>query len=116
MNSKLLFLPPAAFLVIFITVDIFSRLASYLAFRNKNKIEESKESYACGEDIPDHLAHPDYSTFFPYAFFFTLAHVATLIVATIPFIALSSFVLAFIYLLGVVVGFRLLFRREDGDY
>ena len=111
MDSRWLFWPPVTFAVIFLVIIIIFGLFSRLAFRNKNKDAGSKESYACGEDTYDNLVHPDYSTFFPYAFFFTLAHVATLMVAVIPVIALGSFILALLYLLAVVVGFNILFRR-----
>jgi len=57
------------------------------------------------------MAQPDYSTFFPFAFFFTLAHVATLIMTTVPVESLMTFILASIYIIGAVWGLYILFRR-----
>jgi hypothetical protein len=80
--SKWLLIPPAAFLIILGAVTLFSYLLSKLSFKQNKFVSGSKESYACGEDNYNNAAQPDYSTFFPFAFFFTLAHVATLIMAT----------------------------------
>jgi NADH-quinone oxidoreductase subunit A len=57
------------------------------------------------------MAQPDYSNFFPYAFFFTLAHVATLIITTVPTETKSTFVMAGIYIIGASLGLYILFRR-----
>ena len=103
--------PPVAFMIIFLAAWLFSRLVSRLAFRVKKESEGSREAYACGEENYDSTAQPDYSNFFPFAFFFTLAHVATLIMTTVPFETLQTFVLAAIYIGGAVLGLYILFRR-----
>ena len=101
--------------VVFILLLLFfwglTILLSRLAFQNNKKAPGTGESYACGEDIPDHLAQPDYSQFFPYAFFFTIAHVATLMVTTVPMETLRALVMAILYILVVVTGLYVLLRR-----
>lgn len=108
--SQWLLSPPAAFIIILFCVWIMSRLFSKFAFRGKSA-DGGKESYACGEKDYDPMAQPDYSLFFPFAFFFTLAHVATLMVATIPKAGFGSFAMAVIYIIGAIVGLSVLLRK-----
>jgi NADH-quinone oxidoreductase subunit A len=103
--------PPVVFIVLLIFFWALSVLFSRLAFRSKKHASGTGKSYACGEDIPDHLAQPDYSQFFPYAFFFTIAHVAVLIITTVPMETLRALVMAIIYILVVVIGLYVLLRR-----
>jgi len=103
--------PPVAFIIILAVTWALSRLASRLAFRGKDQKEGTRQSYACGEENYDHMAQPDYSTFFPFAFFFTLAHVATLIMTTVPTENIESFALAALYIGGAILGLYILFRR-----
>lgn len=103
--------PPIAFIIILSVTWLLLRLASRLAYRSKGQKAGTRESYACGEENYDHLAQPDYSTFFPFAFFFTLAHVATLIMATVPTKNIESLVLAALYIGGAILGLYILFRR-----
>ncbi|MCX5697113.1 MAG: hypothetical protein NTU54_03960 [Candidatus Omnitrophica bacterium] len=109
--EKWLLLPPIAFMIVLLSVWAFARLASRLAFRSKKQAEGSRESYACGEKDYNNTAQPDYSSFFPFAFFFTLAHVATLIMATVPLVNLGIFVMAAFYIGGAAMGLYILFRR-----
>jgi NADH-quinone oxidoreductase subunit A len=110
--DKILFNPPVTFSIVLIFVIVLSKLLSGLAFKNKKRpTSGSRESYACGEDVKDHLAQPDYSEFFPFAFFFTIAHVATLILTTVPMQTFSTFAMAMVYLTVVVIGLLILFRR-----
>jgi len=109
--SSLLVYPPVVFIIILLFCLLLSALFSRVAFKSKKITEGSKESYACGEDDYNHMAQPDYSNFFPFAFFFTLAHVATLMVATIPFETISSFAIAVIYILGAIVGLSIILKR-----
>ena len=104
--------PPVAFGVVLIAAFLLSRLVSGLAFKPKRHNQEQGESYACGEANYDNAAQPDYSTFFPFAFFFTLAHVAALVVTTAPAATLRIFGLACLYITGVAVGLYVLLRRE----
>ena len=66
--------------------------------------------YACGEDIPDEKAIPDYQEFFPFAIFFTLLHVAGLMIATWSLNPLSAGVeLVVGYVAAVAVILAILF-------
>lgn len=109
--STLLIYPPIVFVIILLFCLLLSALFSRIAFKSKKITEGSKESYACGEDNYNHMAQPDYSNFFPFAFFFTLAHVATLMVATVPLETLRTFAIAVIYILGAVVGLSIILKR-----
>ena len=107
-----IYFPPVAFIVIFCVGSILFRLLSRLAFRSgKPPAAGQGEAYACGEQNYDHLAQPDYSVFFPYAFFFTLAHVATLIMTTVPVETWATFALATVYIVGAIVGLYILFKK-----
>jgi len=110
--DKILLSPPLAFLILLVFFWVLSILLSRMAFRGKKQAHGTGESYACGEDVPDHLAQPDYSQFFPYAFFFTIAHVATLIVTTVPMETPRALVMAVIYIFVVVIGLYVLLRRS----
>ena len=103
--------PPVVFVVIFATGWIIFALFSKLAFRTGKKSEGTGKPYACGEDNYNHAAQPDYSIFFPFAFFFTLAHVATLIVTTVPQETKGTFAIAAIYIVGAALGLTILLRR-----
>lgn len=109
--NALIITPPAVFLIVFLAAWLFARLCSGLAFRVSKKPDGTGKSYACGESSYNDSAHPDYSTFFSFAFFFTLAHVATLVMMTIPAVTLSSFAMILIYILGVVLGLSVLLRK-----
>jgi NADH:ubiquinone oxidoreductase subunit 3 (subunit A) len=106
-----LFMPPVLFIVVFVAIWGLAKLLSGLAFHGAKRTHGGGEAYACGEENYDHLAQPDYSKFFPFAFFFTLAHVATLIMTTVPVGTFGPFVLAAVYMAGVAVGLHVLFRR-----
>ena len=104
--------PPAVFAVVFATGWIIFTLFSKLAFRGAGKKSDGAgKPYACGEDNYNHAAQPDYSIFFPFAFFFTLAHVATLIVTTVPQETKGTFAIAAIYIVGAALGLTILLRR-----
>jgi NADH:ubiquinone oxidoreductase subunit 3 (subunit A) len=110
--STLLFLPPIAFLVVFIFMAL--QLKGFALFSRGLKAPTKPgayKAYACGEDVKDHRAQPDYSQFFPFAFFFTIMHVVALIVATIPGHSMPAVALATLYLVGAVIGLFILFRR-----
>jgi NADH:ubiquinone oxidoreductase subunit 3 (subunit A) len=103
--------PPVVFILIFAVAWLLARLATGLAFKPRQHTKGERTSYACGEDTYNNMAQPDYSTFFAFAFFFTLAHVATLVMTTVPRETLSSFVMAAIYILGAVLGLSILLRK-----
>jgi NADH:ubiquinone oxidoreductase subunit 3 (subunit A) len=102
--------PAVLFLVFLLFVALLSYGFSFLAYKGKGKAS-SGESYACGEEHYDIFAQPDYSHFFPFAFFFTIAHVATLMFATIPFVIPSVFAAAVLYIAALLVGLYILLWR-----
>jgi NADH-quinone oxidoreductase subunit A len=109
--KSFLFFPPIAFLIILFVSWLVSRIFSRLAFRTKKQTEGSRQPYACGEKNFDYTAQPDYTNFFPFAFFFTLAHVATLIMTTVPVKTLDTFTMVIIYIIGAALGLYIIFRR-----
>ena len=106
-----MFMPPVLFIIVFVAIWGLSKLLSNLAYQGKKRTIGGGEAYACGESNYDHLAQPDYSKFFPFAFFFTLAHVATLIMTTVPTGNMGPLILAAVYAAGVAIGLFILFRR-----
>ena len=108
--AKLLMTPPVSFIVILVVSWALSYLSSFLSFKKGKVTEGGKRSYACGEDIYDNMARPDYSQFFIFAFFFTLAHVATLMITTMPKAGLDSFFIAIMYIIVGLVSILILFR------
>ncbi len=69
------------------------------------------KAYACGEDIQDNRAQPDYRQFFPFAFFFTIMHVLALVVATVPIAQTSATGIAVGYCVSLAIGLFVLFRK-----
>ncbi|MDD5617948.1 MAG: hypothetical protein PHG69_02540 [Candidatus Omnitrophica bacterium] len=109
---KLLLSPPVAFFIVLIFCVIISWLFSKLSYKRKNEYAKgTKKAYACGEDIPDHMAQPDYSQFFPFVFFFTIAHVATLMLTTIPKETLNILFIAITYLVVILISLFILLRK-----
>jgi NADH:ubiquinone oxidoreductase subunit 3 (subunit A) len=112
-KTLILLSPPFVVLIIFVFLSVLSYGVSRVSYKNNGKKKSGAgKSYACGEDVPDHMAQPDYSQFFPYAFFFTIAHVATLMVTTLPTETIASLVIAVIYIVAVVIGLYILLRRS----
>ena len=106
--------PPIAFLIVFAFIVLMAYLFSFISLKAKKPQQKGTgESYACGEDNYNHMAQPDYSQFFPFAFFFTIAHVATLMLITVPMENLNVLVMALLYLFTVVVGLFILLGRID---
>lgn len=106
-----LFSPPAVFIIIFAASSLANYLVKSFSFKQSHPLKGSRESYACGESDYSCRARPDYSTFFAYAFFFTLAHVATLVMTTVPAETVQILVMACIYLATVAVSLYILLRR-----
>jgi NADH-quinone oxidoreductase subunit A len=109
--NKWLLSPPVAFIIVLGVCFLVSYLFSKLSFHSKSRTEGEGKSYACGENNYDNTAQPDYSTFFPFAFFFTIAHVSTLIMTTAPVESSRTFVLVFLYITGAVTGLYVLLRN-----
>ncbi len=112
MLHSLLLSPPVAFALVFAAVVGLSSLSKRMAFHGKGKGSAgSGAEYACGEDFKGHMAQPDYSQFFPFAFFFTLLHVVALVIATVPSVDAGTFAIAAVYCAGAVIGLSVLQRR-----
>ncbi len=109
--KDLLLTPPAAFLIV-LAVSWLILVTSHFLSCKPNIAEGSRKSYACGEDDYDNMAQPDYSQFFVFAFFFTLAHVAVLIMATVPKSALDVVLLSFLYMVVVVMALVILLKGK----
>jgi NADH:ubiquinone oxidoreductase subunit 3 (subunit A) len=106
-----IYAPGVLFLVVLLFTGVLSFLFSLLSFKKKGK-GSSGEAYACGEEHYDIYAQPDYSQFFPFAFFFTIAHVATLMFATIPFVIPNIFAAACLYIVALFAGLYILLWRK----
>jgi NADH-quinone oxidoreductase subunit A len=107
-----LLLPPVAFVVLLGAVWLQSVGCDSIALKLEGKEPKGRRKpYACGEDVPDHRAQPDYGQFFGFAFFFTLMHVVALVLATVPVGAPGAVALAVFFLLAAAVGLLVLFRR-----
>jgi hypothetical protein len=110
--DKLLISPPVAFIIVLASLFALAKLLSRLAYRAKGEQPiGAGKSYACGEDIADHTAQPDYSQVFPFAFFFTIGHVAALILATVPAGAALILVPSVIYVIAIAISLYILLRR-----
>ncbi len=110
--EKFLLSPPVVFIVIFGFVMFLYNLFFRFSYKTvKKKKDGGSEPYACGEDIKDHMAQPDYSEFFPFTFFFTVAHVATLIITTVPFETMQIVFMALIYIVVIIIGLFILLWR-----
>ncbi len=103
--------PPVVFIIILGLLFILNRLCSGIAFHSEKGQASCCKSYACGENNFDNNAQPDYSLFFPFAFFFTLAHVATLMITTIPFVDAGALIMAMFYIICGVIGLYILLRK-----
>ncbi|MDD5196035.1 MAG: hypothetical protein WC937_01095 [Candidatus Omnitrophota bacterium] len=109
--EKYLVNPAVVFIIILGVIFVLNRLFSRLAFRSERSAPGRCESYACGEKNFDNTAQPDYSQFFSFVFFFTLAHVATLIVTSIPLVDAGTLVLAMFYIIGGIISLYILLRK-----
>jgi NADH:ubiquinone oxidoreductase subunit 3 (subunit A) len=113
--STLLFVPPVLIVVVLLLV-----IAEYVSFgklslkppAGTGAPSGKLKSYACGEDVANHRAQPDYGQFFRFAFFFTIMHVVALIVATMPKGVPVAAGLAVAFLVAATVGLFILFRRS----
>ena len=103
---------PLTFLAALAVALILLRLCGLLAPVVKTPHGSGKgKAYACGEDVKNHHAQPDYQQFFPFAFFFTIMHVLALVVVTVPAGSLPATALAIGYAGSLAIGSLVLFRR-----
>ena len=110
-TNHILLAPPFAFIILLAVFWLLSRLLSRLSFRPAKHTAGEGKAYACGESNYNNTVHPDYSQFFPFAFFFTLAHVAALMMTTVPKETIPTFTVAFIYIAGAIIGLFILIRK-----
>lgn len=112
--ETLLLLPPVLFVIVLgLVVAEYAGLGAITLKPppGKPQPEGKTKPYACGEDVADHRAQPDYSQFFHFAFFFTIMHVVALVVATVPTGVPLAAGLAAAFLVCSAVGLFILFRR-----
>lgn len=110
--ENILLSPPLAFLALFIVIAVLAWLPSrLLAVRPSSVKAGSLKAYACGEDVKDHRARPEYSQFFPFAFFFTIMHVIALIIATVPAEDLRILGFALLFIVASGMGLFILYRN-----
>lgn len=107
-----LWIPPIAFLLFLLVALVqYWSLAALSSGEKWPDAPGKLKSYGCGEDVPQARVQPNYRQFFPFAFFFTIMHVAALMASTAPRGEPMVTVLAVFYLLSVVIGVFILFRR-----
>ena len=75
--------PPVAFAILLAVCAGVIGISKALAARGSDA-QRKLNAYACGEDMQENQAQPDYAQFFKFAFFFTIMHVVALMVATSP--------------------------------
>ena len=109
--ETLLLSPPVVFIIILGAVLGLSFVLSKLAFKPQRRIDGLTKPYACGEDVTDTMIQPDYSQFFPFAFYFTILHVVALMIAAVPAATIETLFIAFIYIIGAIIGLMVLYRR-----
>ena len=109
--EQILLSPPVAFAVLFIAIALLVLLASRLAVRPAVVKPGTLKAYACGEDVKDHRARPDYGQFFPFAFFFTIMHVVALIIATVPAENFGMYGMALLFVASSAIGLVILYRN-----
>lgn len=112
--DTVLLLPPVLFIVVLgLVVAEYASFGGFTLKLPKDKpVPPGKlKPYACGENVTDHKAQPDYSQFFHFAFFFTIMHVVALIVTTVPSGVPVAAGLAAAFLVSAAVGLYILFRR-----
>ncbi len=103
--------PPVAFGIMLVTSLVLMWLMGRLSMKTKSQAKGTTKAYACGEDLPSHMLQPDYGQFMPFAFFFTILHVVALTVTTVPTQSVATFVMAFVYILGAIIGLCVLYSK-----
>ncbi len=109
--ETVLLLPPIAFVLMLAVVGVQSLGFRALALKDAKPAPGKLLPYACGEDVRDQRAQPDYAQFFPFAFFFTIIHVVALVVTTVPQGSTSAAALAAAFVAAAAIAIGVLFRR-----
>ncbi len=103
---------PVVFVIVLAFMLILLRVLGVMKLSVETPQGSGKgKAYACGEDIQDHRAQPDYSQFFPFAFFFTIMHVFVLVAATVPASQTAVTGVGLAYCISLVIGLFVLFRK-----
>ncbi len=103
---------PIVFVVVLVLMLVFLRLLKVMAPSVITAKGSGKgKAYACGEDVKENKAQPDYRQFVPFAFFFTIMHVLALVVATVPEKSVPATAIAVGYGVSLVIGLFVLFRK-----
>lgn len=105
--SNILLSPPVAFVIFLLLSFLISQMTAFISAKGKILAGKTK-AYACGEDVSQNRARPEYGQFFHVAYFFTIMHVMALMVATDP-AGISPLVI--IYLAAALLALLILFRR-----
>lgn len=112
--ETMLLVPPVLFVVVLALVALEYKGLDALSLKQpegKAQPPGKTKAYACGEDVADHRAQPDYGQFFHFAFFFTIMHVVALVVTTVPTGVPAAAAFAAAFLVSAAVGLFMLFRR-----
>ena len=109
--EQIILSPPLAFIALFVVIGLLVLLSLRLAVRSVSVKPGTLKAYACGEDVKDHHARPDYGQFFPFAFFFTIMHVVALIVATVPAENPRILGMALLFIAASGMGLFILYRN-----
>jgi NADH-quinone oxidoreductase subunit A len=105
--DTILLAPPIAFIIYLAMSFGISALSKRITAKGADAPRKTN-SYACGEEMPENQAQPEYSQFFKFAFFFTIMHVVVLIVATDTS---GISVMSGLYLTVTVLSLFMLLRR-----
>ena len=105
--EKIILSPPVAFFLLLALTGLLSLVSKKFSARGVYS-EGKEQAYACGENLSENKAQPNYSEFFKFAFFFTIMHVIVLVVATDP---MGLTVTSAVYLTVTVLSLFMLLRR-----
>ena len=113
MVNALLLAPPVAFLIVLVAMlaELWGLKIFSAGLRAPKEPGGRFKAYACGEDVKDHRAQPDYSQFFHFAFYFTILHVVALFVSTVPTETAGAIAIALLYIAGAVIGMFILLEK-----
>jgi hypothetical protein len=112
--TAILLLPPVAFALALGSVWLQSKAMNLLReppAPGAPVATGKRRPYACGEEVGDHRAQPEYGPFFRFAAFFTVMHVVALVAATVPRGDVTASLLAAAFLVSAGVALKVLFRR-----
>lgn len=101
MNLMLLLRPPVAFIVFFIIATVMYFIIQNYAAKGPDHPDKHLP-YSGGQKIPPREVRLSYETFFRIGLLFGVAHVAVLVLATLPF-GLDFQPIGLLYLMSIFV-------------